>query len=155
MVWLCYILRCTDDNHKNLTYNGSTNNIIRRIKQHNSKLKGGAKSTHGKNWQIYAILTGFDTHVETLSCEWRIKHPTGSKKRPPKYCGVNGRILGLNEIFMSEKWTSKCEKNISDGKYNLYLTKDIIDNLNKEMLPSNIEIHEIEEFTDDFLNAFV
>lgn len=152
-MWYCYILKCIDEDHPNLTYNGSTNNIIRRLNQHNGVLKGGAKSTSGKKWEIYAIMTGFTTHNEALSCEWRIKHPTGTKRRPSKYCGVNGRILGLNELFGLDKWTTKCVTNISDGNYKLYISKNNINNLNKEIIPDNIELSEIDEFNETFLSS--
>lgn len=150
-MWYCYILRCIDDNHKNLTYNGSTNNMIKRLRQHNGILKGGAKATHGKQWEIYVIMTGFKTHKEALSCEWRIKHPTNSRKRPAKYCGVNGRVSGLNEVIVSDKWTSKCEADICDGQYDLYINKEVIDKLDNKLLPTNINLHEIEEITTEFL----
>ena len=103
-MYVCYILKCLDENHNNLTYNGCTNNLYRRLRQHNGEIVGGAKATKGKKWTIYALITGFETKCEALSCEWRIKHPTGHKKRPSKYCGINGRIAGLNEIFILEKY---------------------------------------------------
>lgn len=152
-MWFCYILRCTDEKHKNLTYNGSTNNIIKRLRQHNGELKGGAKATSGKKWEIYALMVGFADHNNALSCEWRIKHPTKAKKRPPKYCGIMGRILGLNEVIISDKWTNKCKYNNSEGKYKLFVTVDVAHLLDLDSAPSNIEIYKVNKMSLTFLNG--
>ena len=47
--WYCYLLRNTSEQFKMCTYNGSTNDLKRRLRQHNEEIKGGAKATHGKN----------------------------------------------------------------------------------------------------------
>ena len=39
--WLIYILECRDDS----LYCGITNNLEKRLKQHNGEIKGGAKYT--------------------------------------------------------------------------------------------------------------
>ena len=110
MNWYCYILKTSNPLFSNCTYNGSTNDLSRRLLQHNGQKGGGAKATSGKGpWEYYAILTGFATHKEALSCEWKIKHPTGKKLRPKKYCGVFGRIDALNLVLSLDKWTSKSE----------------------------------------------
>ena len=41
--YVCYILKSG-----NRTYNGSTNNMRRRLRQHNGEIKGGAKYTRGR-----------------------------------------------------------------------------------------------------------
>ena len=98
--YYCYILRSLNINHLNKTYNGSTNNIKRRLKQHNGIISGGAKSTKGKGeWIPYVIIEGFETHNESLSCEWKIKHPTNKKKRPGQYNGIKGRVKSLNLLY--------------------------------------------------------
>lgn len=151
-MWFCYILRCIDENHPNLTYNGKTNNIVKRLNQHNGKIKGGAKSTKGKQWEVYALLTGFPNEQNALSCEWRIKHPTKSRKRPSKYCGVNGRILGLNEVLICNKWTDKCKCNNDDSNFKLYLTCDVIYMINIDLVPDNIEIFKVKKMGKTFLS---
>ena len=82
-MWYCYILRNKLEQFKNNTYNGSTNNPMRRLRQHNEEIKGGARATHGKGgaWEICAMLSGFPDHINALSCEWRMKCPSG---RPGK-----------------------------------------------------------------------
>lgn len=152
-MWFCYILRCINKGHENLTYNGSTNNIIRRLRQHNGELKGGAKATKGKKWEVYAILTGFIDHKNALSCEWRIKHPTGARKRPAKYCGVNGRILGLNEVLVLDKWTTKCTAKNAHCNFKLFVTFDVSELVNLEIVPKNIEIFKVNKMQSVFFKG--
>ena len=99
--WYCYLLRNTSEQYRMCTYNGSTNDLKRRLRQHNEEIKGGAKATHGKNnsWEYYALLTGFKDHINCLSCEWRFKLPLGKPgRRESRFNGPSGRILGLNQI---------------------------------------------------------
>jgi len=146
--WYCYILKSTNEDYKNYTYNGSTNDPARRLRQHNGEISGGAKATKGKGvWEIYFLMTGFKTHNNALSCEWKIKHPTGSRIRPKKYCGIDGRIKGLNEILHLNKWTSKCEENI-DCLYTIYILKDYVKYIDKSILPSYIDIIEVDTMDD-------
>jgi predicted GIY-YIG superfamily endonuclease len=140
--WYCYILRNTNVKHKNLTYNGSTNDPVRRLRQHNKEIKGGAKYTTSKSssWEIYALMTGFVSHKNALSCEWKIKHPTGKRFRPKKFCGVAGRIEALNDILWLDKWTSKCDIKNSECEYTLYLVEDMINSLDIYNIPSNVVV---------------
>ena len=110
MTWVCYILSSLDPKHPNLTYNGSTNNLARRLRQHNGEIVGGARQTkRGRPWKVIATLSGFPNHKNALSCEWRIRHPTNSRKRPPEYCGPVGRIKALVDIvFPLTHWTKQC-----------------------------------------------
>lgn len=145
MNWYCYILRNKDVTYKNLTYNGSTNDPYRRLRQHNGEISGGAKATHGKGeWEIYVLLTGFKTHVNALSCEWKIKHPTNKKIRPKKYSGIEGRVKALNVILNLDKWTNQCIDINKDCNYRLYITKDVSHLIIKENVPGNIEIIEVD-----------
>ena len=122
-MWNCYILRSLNDSHPNRTYVGSTNDIHRRLRQHNRELVGGAKATAvGTPYEHYCIITGFPNHRSALRCEWLLKHPDNKVKRSPKYNGVNGRIIGLNELLTtSDKW--------NDCKENVQLTITIDQNL--------------------------
>lgn len=100
----CYILK---NSVNNKTYNGYTVNPAKRLRQHNGEIKGGAKATSTvKGWYIIALLSGFPNDVNALQCEWRIKHPTNSRKRLAKHCGPEGRIKGLNEVLKLDRWTS-------------------------------------------------
>jgi predicted GIY-YIG superfamily endonuclease len=145
-IWYCYILKSINPLYPNHTYNGSTNNLFRRLRQHNEQIKGGAKATKGKGiWVPYAVLTGFTTHSEALSCEWKIKHPTGKKLRPKKYCGINGRIEALNEILTLETWTINSSGLNSGREYTLYLNNDVINIINKDNIKKNVVIKNMDE----------
>ena len=51
-----YIIKGTNDNNKTKFYIGFTNNLYRRIKQHNREIKGGAKATYGYKWKYCSNL---------------------------------------------------------------------------------------------------
>jgi len=154
-MWFCYILRNTLNEYRQLTYNGSTNNPIRRLRQHNEEICGGAVATHGKGhaWEIYALLSGFHDHKNALSCEWRIKHPSGKPgKRDKQYCGVNGRIKSLNDVLILNKWTNQCTIENNTCKYKLYLTEDIKEHLLTQNIPENIEIIIVPKITAEHMD---
>lgn len=147
MTWYCYIIRSKNLKYKNFTYNGMTNNLIKRLKQHNGIIKGGAKSTQNKGpFEYYMILTGFENINETLSCEWKIKHPTNKKLRPKIYNGIEGRIQSLNYILSLNKWTNNSIGLDSNKHYILYLSNDVIDIIDTNKIFKNIEIKKIENF---------
>jgi predicted GIY-YIG superfamily endonuclease len=69
--WYTYLLVCD-----NKTYVGMTNNLDRRLRQHNGELAGGARATHGRSWERVCHVRGFRTKVEALKFEWRWKYFT-------------------------------------------------------------------------------
>ncbi|XP_010922217.1 uncharacterized protein [Elaeis guineensis] len=65
------------------TYVGVTTNIIRRLKQHNGELRGGAKaSSSGRPWVLACIVRGFKDQSE--ACEFESKWKGISRKMPRK-----------------------------------------------------------------------
>lgn len=148
--YYCYIIRSTNPAFSNSTYNGSTNNLVRRLRQHNGEIVGGAKATRGKGpWVYIAIWEGFQSHREALSCEWRIKHPTNSRKRPSQYNGVKGRIKSLNILIGLDYWTkqsSGMESVILLGiKYTLYIDENLIDLICMDNKKQNLEIKKLDD----------
>ncbi|MBL4898315.1 MAG: GIY-YIG nuclease family protein [Colwellia sp.] len=109
--WYCYILKSINPLYTNRTYNGKTYDIKHRLRQHNGEITGGAKATSIiKPLEAYCVIEGFEDERQALQCEWRIKHPTGKRgRRPKKYCGVIGRLLGLKLALAAERWTGNCE----------------------------------------------
>lgn len=92
--FFCYIL--VSDNR---TYNGYTVNLERRLRQHNGELKGGARSTQGREWEYLVIISDPTwTKQDAMKCEWHIRYPTRKKPRPKQYCGVEGRLASLELI---------------------------------------------------------
>ena len=136
--YVCYILRCG-----NYTYNGCTNNFKRRIRQHNGEIKGGAKCTARRGpWEAYCIIEGFQDQREALQAEWRIKRVEG-RRRPRKYCGPEGRIKGLVQIFKREQFTSKSARKIAEMTLTVFLDKDYHSLFSE--LPENICLRDISE----------
>ncbi len=67
MIWFVYILRCSDDT----LYTGITNNLERRIKQHNEGK--GAKYTRGRGPVTLVKSIECATKSEALKLEYKIK----------------------------------------------------------------------------------
>jgi structure-specific endonuclease subunit SLX1 len=63
--------------HANKVYVGTTNNMQRRLRQHNGDLKaGGAKYTHlYRPWRIAATVRHFRSYTEAQQFEWAWQHP--------------------------------------------------------------------------------
>ena len=147
-MWYCYILRNKLTQYQNNTYNGSTNNPIRRLRQHNEEISGGARATHGKGsgWEYACMLSGFPDHINCLSAEWRMKCPSGRPgKREYKYQGVKGRISSLNEILPLERWTGKCKADNSDTFFKLHILKDVVQYLDLTKVPEYIHVEIVDK----------
>lgn len=103
----CYILQTLD---RKYTYNGYTNNLVRRLRQHCGEIAGGARATISKvgiGWEYIAQITSDDpnfTKEKALSLEWHIRYPTGRRPRPREYNGPSGRIRALNLVFAHPKF---------------------------------------------------
>ena len=70
------------------SYVGVTNDIGRRLRQHNGFLAGGARyTTMFKPWRMHALFRLRNRH-DALSLEWKVKHRT----RKADGLGVEGRV---------------------------------------------------------------
>jgi len=109
-MYLVYILRSD-----NLSYIGMTNDFMRRWKQHNGILKGGAKYTKkSDNWYPICIIDGFETMKEALQCEWKLK----------RVRGYINRLKNVNYHMTSvDKWT-KNSPEIKLQNLNVYVHDD-------------------------------
>ena len=114
-MYVVYLLKC-----ENYSYVGMTNDIFKRIRQHNGEIVGGARYTSKKNqWYPVLIIDGFQDMKSAMQCEWRLKR--GKK-------GVLGRIKYLNDFLTNnERWTSKSDI-IKEQNLIYYLDKDYINN---------------------------
>ena len=151
-MWCCYILR--NRLFPGQTYNGSTNNMKRRLRQHNEELAGGARYTKGKGgkWEICAVLCNLPDHINALSCEWRMKCPIGRPgRRSKQYQGVEGRIRSLNLILPLEYWTKQCVVNNRNSQLRLYVASDLCHLIDKFTLPANIQMISKETICPDLL----
>ncbi len=73
--WFVYVLVARGDVR---TYVGITNDLRRRLDQHNGLIGGGAKSTRGgRPWRVGCTHGPFDTQGEALRVEFRLKRVSG------------------------------------------------------------------------------
>ena len=116
-MYVVYLLKC-----ENYSYVGMTNDIFKRLRQHNGEISGGAKYTSKRDqWYPVLIIDGFQDMKSAMQCEWRLKR--GKK-------GVMGRIKYLNYFLTNnERWTSKSNI-IKEQNLTYYLDTDYIDNFN-------------------------
>jgi|TARA_B110000285_G_scaffold34102_1_gene36128 predicted GIY-YIG superfamily endonuclease len=97
--WIFYIIE-----NNGYTYAGVSPDPIRRLRQHNCEIKGGAKYTTSKGcgWKHICLVSGFHNKIEAMQFEWAVKHA------PPRNVGgIQSRIKKLYSIFHKEKWTTK------------------------------------------------
>ena len=113
-MYLVYLLKC-----ENYSYVGMTNDIFKRLRQHNGEIKGGARYTSKrKGWYPVLIIDGFTDMKSAMQCEWRLKR--GKK-------GASGRIKYLNDFLTNnERWTSKSDI-IKEQNLTYYLDTNYID----------------------------
>jgi predicted GIY-YIG superfamily endonuclease len=122
-IYVVYVLQSD-----NCSYVGMTNDFLRRFRQHNKEIKGGAKCTSRRDdWYPICIIDGFLTMVEALQCEWSLKHYLKKKFKGPK-----GRIQRLSALLDRGIWTSK-SPSLKDQDLTIY-----IDDEYKEFLKNNI-----------------
>lgn len=75
MIWIVYLLKCSDDT----IYTGVTNNLERRLHQHN-KTKAGAKYTRTRR-PVYLFKSfSVETKSGALKLEWKIKQMSRAEK---------------------------------------------------------------------------
>lgn len=93
MEYYCYMLVNDGPN----TYIGITNDINKRIQQHNGLLRGGAKYTRRANIWRYHMIIGMFTKGDALRFEWRWK----------KGSGLEGRSGRAQELLKMDEWNNK------------------------------------------------
>jgi predicted GIY-YIG superfamily endonuclease len=98
MSFLCYVI---ESENKRCTYVGITNNLERRLRQHNGDLAGGAKYTSRdglRPWSLVMTIHGFRSHQEALQFEWAYHHMKGPRALP-------GRVVKLAKLLQKARWT--------------------------------------------------
>ena len=128
-MFLVYLLK-----NDNKSYIGYTNDFVRRWKQHNGILSGGAKyTTRNKGcdqWEPICIIDGFICKKEAMRCEWKLKR----KK------GYLNRIKNINYIFNNEERFTSKGSNIDSLNLKIYTKSDYYKYFN------NLKINELEWF---------
>ena len=97
--WVFYIIH-----NKGATYAGVSPDPVRRLRQHNGEIVGGAKYTTGKGpgWEHICLVRGFQDKIQSMQFEWAVKHVA-----PRNAGGVVNRIKKLYVVLNKSKWTSK------------------------------------------------
>lgn len=104
--WVCYVIEHVGCG---ATYVGVSPDPVRRLRQHNGEIKGGAKYTtsrpRGANgegcWRHVCLVHGFRTSIEALQFEWAVKHCQ------PRGGGISARLRKLACTLCKPRWTSK------------------------------------------------
>ncbi len=95
------------------TYIGATVNLDKRIRQHNKKIKGGAKATsikvdNGEEWSYVCYIENFPSWNEALKFEWRWKQISRQiQKIKPTQKPIEKRMEALKTLLSLDKSTSK------------------------------------------------
>ncbi len=107
--WMCYTIKSESNS---ITYVGKTNDMHRRIRQHNGELQGGAKKTSGKGpWTPFIVVKGFHWEHHCLQFEWALQHPWDKKlKKKISVRGIGGRCKSLEHTLAKDKFTSSAPK---------------------------------------------
>jgi structure-specific endonuclease subunit SLX1 len=121
------------------TYVGSTVNITRRFRQHNGEIAGGAKATRNKGpWNYICIMEGFTGKIDALKCEWKIKHPTGKRRRPICYSGKKGRIKSLNLVLNHES--------LNENEYIIYVNDNLRELIDSNNIKNKVSFLNLEDY---------
>ena len=82
-------------------YIGATVDPKRRLRQHNSMIKGGSCRTCGKGpWKFVCVISGFRSWHEALCFEWRWQYDTKRSR------GIKSKKDALPTLMSRERWTS-------------------------------------------------
>lgn len=97
--WVLYIIE-----NNGYTYVGVSPDPIRRLRQHNGEICGGAKYTtsKGPGWKHLCLVRGFQNKIQAMQFEWAVKHV-----KPRNTGGSINRLRKLCVVLNREKWTSK------------------------------------------------
>jgi predicted GIY-YIG superfamily endonuclease len=108
LTWVLYLLSGLDSNFTiRKTYVGITNNLSRRLRQHNGELSGGAKYTTSSRltWRLECTVEGIDVgSIRRL--EWRMHRPVSLKLRRGISCPLLRRLGQLSMALDMDRWTS-------------------------------------------------
>lgn len=139
--YVCYILRSTKARAR--TYCGTTNDIIRRIRQHNGVITGGARATStSQPWRIAGIVYGFSSKSKALRFEWfmKCKHSkdvykqamdkgaNSIQRRAALLSAAISKCEGENlKFYFKDEYFRDCCKNPKDLEKDRSLMSELLD----------------------------
>ncbi len=142
-IYCCYIIE-----NERSTYVGITNNRIKRLRQHNCEISGGAKytSSKGPGWNYVCVINNLDK-ITSMQLEWAIKH-----EKPINASGIINRIKKVVSVLNKEQFTKKSPETatlkLQIDWYGTNIVNDnnsclnILKNINKNNITINlIECH--------------
>lgn len=132
--WCVYLLFSIEHNR---TYIGASNNVHRRLRQHNGEIVGGAKYTRSyRPWKHILIVNGF-TKTQALCFEWRIKRikASNSNKLIINHGPLLKKINNIFNVLNLEYYTKKCKA--SSNNLNIEWIDDTL-YIEDRILPNNI-----------------
>ena len=110
--YVCYLLTAPDTCR---TYIGSTNDEVRRLRQHNSEISGGARYTtmYSKKWAHTVVIGGFATRGEALKFEWAAKRAPDRKTVISGFKARANRMVEMAIAAELEVRTLRCSSIIT------------------------------------------
>lgn len=113
------VVYCISNADDSFTYVGVTNDMERRLAQHNGEKTGGARYTHrikgqtGRKWRLLFLVTGLPTRKSVLQLEWRLHQRSlgvaiavDSRKNPFGTSATGRRAWQLFHAFQRDRFTS-------------------------------------------------
>jgi structure-specific endonuclease subunit SLX1 len=103
-MYYVYLLLCSNK----CTYVGATIDLERRLRQHNTEIKGGARATtskvqKGEIWQRASYVSGFPNWQAALQFEWRWKQL--SRKITSAFSPLERRMKALKQLISLDRST--------------------------------------------------
>ena len=129
--WKFYIIE-----NSGYTYAGVSPDPVRRLRQHNGEIKGGAKYTtsKGSGWRHICLISGFKTKIQAMQFEWAVKHV------PPRNLGgLVNRMDKVYKVLCYEKWTSK-SPDANEISLELDWKIEILEGHKERVLPEYVKI---------------
>ncbi|MDR2669513.1 MAG: GIY-YIG nuclease family protein [Desulfovibrio sp.] len=95
--WHVYLLECADGTF----YCGVSNDVERRVDQHNGKLPGGAKYTHPRR----PVKLMASCRCESKSAAYSLEHRVKSKARSKKLATLQAYVAVFDSIAVRRTQT--------------------------------------------------
>ena len=80
IMYFCYLIESQSEKYKGDAYIGFAVDPLKRLREHNGEIKGGAKKTSKKRpWELVSVVSNFPNKMLALQFEWAWQNPLQSK----------------------------------------------------------------------------